>query len=51
MAKHQDTKPTTPSKQPPEGPHAKPELIDTEKTPGSGMAPKPGTRESEAPTG
>jgi hypothetical protein len=51
MTKHQDTKPIPPSKKPPEGPHAKPELIDPAKTPGSGMVPKPGTKESEAPTG
>ncbi len=50
MTKHRDTKPTTPSKQPPEGPHAKPELIDPAKTPGSGMVPKPETKEIEAPT-
>jgi hypothetical protein len=38
-------------KLPPEGPHAKPELIDEEKTPGSGTFPKPGNSDNQAPTG
>ncbi|MBY0362869.1 MAG: hypothetical protein K2X45_13270 [Phreatobacter sp.] len=36
---------------PPEGPHARAGLIDPEKTPGSGMFPQPGTKESEPPAG
>jgi len=36
---------------PPEGPHARPGLIDEEKTPGSGMFPKPGTKKAEPPAG
>ena len=36
---------------PPEGPHARPGLIDEEKTPGSGMFPKPGTKDTEPPAG
>jgi len=36
---------------PPEGPHARPGLIDAEKTPGSGMFPKPGTKDTEPPAG
>lgn len=36
---------------PPEGPHARPGLIDPDKTPGSGMFPKPGTKDSEPPAG
>lgn len=39
------------SKAPPEGPHARTDLIDPEKTPGSGMFPQPGTKESEPPAG
>jgi hypothetical protein len=51
MTKRDDKKPTEPETKPPEGPHAKPSLIDPAKTPGSGMVPKPGTKESEGPTG
>jgi len=36
---------------PPEGPHARPGLIDEDKTPGSGMFPEPGTKKSEPPAG
>ncbi|MDP2803574.1 MAG: hypothetical protein Q8O26_17025 [Phreatobacter sp.] len=36
---------------PPEGPHARADLIDPEKTPGSGMFPKPGTKDAEPPAG
>jgi hypothetical protein len=40
-------------KMPPAGPHAKPELTDEEKTPGSGMLPDPvrEPKSTEAPTG
>ncbi|WP_181313789.1 hypothetical protein [Phreatobacter cathodiphilus] len=38
-------------KVPPEGPHAREDQIDPEKTPGSGMFPKPGTKDSEPPAG
>jgi hypothetical protein len=51
MTKQDHKKPAVPAKTPPEGPHAKPSLTDSAKTPGSGMVPKPGTKESEAPTG
>lgn len=34
-------KPARDDKMPPAGPHAKPELTDYEKTPGSGMLPGP----------
>jgi hypothetical protein len=36
---------------PPAGPHAKPELTDNSKTPGSGVTPKADEEETEAPTG
>jgi hypothetical protein len=38
---------------PPAGPHAKPELTDEEKTPGSGMLPDPvrKPKSTEAPSG
>jgi hypothetical protein len=38
---------------PPAGPHAKPELTDEEKTPGSGVLPDPVRmpKSTEAPTG
>ena len=36
---------------PPEGPHARPDLTDDEKTPGSGMFPRPGTKDAEPPAG
>lgn len=39
------------SQTPPEGPHARPGLIDKDKTPGSGMFPEPGTGKSEPPAG
>jgi hypothetical protein len=38
-------------KKPPEGPHAKPKLIDPQKTPGSGMFPDDGSKDTEAPGG
>ncbi|MGQ3356885.1 MAG: hypothetical protein ACT6XY_21280 [Phreatobacter sp.] len=38
-------------KTPPEGPHAREDQIDREKTPGSGMFPEPGTKDSEPPAG
>jgi hypothetical protein len=40
-----------PKSTPPEGPHARPGLIDEEKTPGSGMFPTPGTKKTEPPAG
>lgn len=43
--------PGTRAPTPPEGPHARADLIDPEKTPGSGMFPQPGTKESEPPAG
>lgn len=36
---------------PPAGPHAKPELIDEEKTPGSGVLPDEDDQSTDAPTG
>ncbi|MDQ8729388.1 hypothetical protein [Bradyrhizobium sp. LHD-71] len=36
---------------PPAGPHAKPELTDKERTPGSGVLPDSDPKETEAPTG
>lgn len=36
---------------PPAGPHAKPELIDEEKTPGSGVLPDEDDDATDAPTG
>lgn len=51
MSKNDDKKPTDNPGRPPAGPHAKPSLTDPEKTPGSGMVPKPGTSKVEAPTG
>lgn len=43
----------SPDKIPPAGPHAKPELTDEEKTPGSGVLPDPAhkPKSTEAPTG
>ena len=38
-------------KLPPAGAHAKPELTDTEKTPGSGVMPDPDEKDVEAPSG
>jgi len=38
-------------KNPPAGPHAKPELIDEERTPRSGVLPRPDEPEIDAPTG
>jgi hypothetical protein len=38
-------------KLPPAGPHAKPELTDKEKTPGSGVLPGHDEKQTEAPTG
>ncbi|MGY3448580.1 hypothetical protein [Bradyrhizobium sp. USDA 4353] len=35
---------------PPAGPHARPELTDSEKTPGTGMLPEPGDS-NPSPTG
>ena len=44
--------PTTKNtRMPPAGPHAKPELIDREKTPASGVLPEPDVKQTEAPTG
>jgi hypothetical protein len=45
-----EPKPVSPKARP-EGPHARPDLIDPDKTPGSGMFPKPGTKDSEPPAG
>ncbi|PTM60129.1 hypothetical protein C8P69_10354 [Phreatobacter oligotrophus] len=45
-----EPKPVSPKAQP-EGPHARPDLIDPDKTPGSGMFPQPGTKDSEPPAG
>ncbi|WP_022720488.1 hypothetical protein [Rhodopseudomonas sp. B29] len=47
-----DKAPRTPAKaeQPSAGPHAKPELTDQAKTPGTGMLPEPGDP-NESPTG
>jgi hypothetical protein len=39
--KPNDPKQTPPSDIPPPGPHARPELLDPEKTPGTGMMPDP----------
>lgn len=50
MTKRDEKTPAKPAKKP-EGPHARPHLTDPAKTPGSGMVPKPGTKESEPPTG
>jgi hypothetical protein len=36
---------------PPAGAHAKPELTDSEKTPGSGVMPEPDQKDVEAPSG
>jgi hypothetical protein len=33
------------------GPHARPGLIDKDKTPGTGMLPEPDERGSQAPSG
>ena len=39
-------------KLPPAGPHAKPELVDSSKTPGTGMLPDPESDDAnQAPTG
>jgi hypothetical protein len=38
-------------KSPPAGPHAKPELTDKDKTPGSGVLPEADETQTEAPTG
>jgi hypothetical protein len=38
-------------KLPPAGAHAKPELTDSEKTPGSGVVPDSDEKEVEAPSG
>jgi hypothetical protein len=38
-------------KMPPAGPHAKPELIDKDKTPGSGVLPDADPTQTDAPTG
>lgn len=51
MTKQKDDKRPPRETPPPEGPHAKPRLVDPQKTPGSGMFPKPGTSESEPPSG
>lgn len=49
---HRERRPDT-DKMPPAGPHAKPELTDEEKTPGSGAFPAPGEADNDdmAPTG
>lgn len=52
MAKHQeapkdkgqDTTKRPPRHMPPEGPHARPDLTDHEKTPGTGSLPDPDTK-------
>jgi hypothetical protein len=51
--KHREAKrrPKTDEKLPPAGAHAKPELIDSEKTPGSGVMPEPDQKDVEAPSG
>lgn len=53
MAKEPKSKPhdSQNDEMPPAGPHAKPELIDEEKTPGSGVFPDEGDKETDAPTG
>ena len=40
-----------PTELPPAGPHAKPELTDKDKTPGSGVLPDADEKQTEAPTG
>ena len=42
-----DTGPSNPQDIPPAGPHAKPELIDKSKTPGSGALPDDKTPEAD----
>jgi hypothetical protein len=43
MTSKPDKKPPSPAQQDnPAGPHAKPELTEEEKTPGTGMLPEPG---------
>lgn len=44
-------RPKPDTKLPPAGAHAKPELTDSEKTPGSGVMPDPDEKDVEAPSG
>jgi hypothetical protein len=44
-------RPKLDGKLPPAGTHAKPELTDSEKTPGSGVLPEPDQKDVEAPSG
>jgi hypothetical protein len=45
-----EVKPPDAGKMPPAGPHARPELTDKDKTPGSGMLPEPDDS-NPSPTG
>jgi hypothetical protein len=44
-------RPKADDKLPPAGAHAKPELTDPEKTPGTGVIPDPDQKDVEAPSG
>lgn len=49
-ADEKGSRPPAKGEQPSAGPHAKPELTDETKTPGTGMLPEPGDP-NESPTG